>query len=192
MQSPFDMFRDWYLDAESALGAEAAQTMCLATAGPDGSPDARMVLLKGWDERGFVFFTNLESAKGRQLAASPKAALVFHWSARGRQVRIRGEARPLSAEESDRYFATRSRASRIAAWASAQSRPLDGRETLLRRVAEREAEFAGREVPRPPFWGGYRLAPAEIEFWTAGEDRLHDRRLCLREGSGWTSRPLYP
>lgn len=192
MDRPFDLFRAWYAEAESRLGIEAAQTMCLATLGLDGFPDARMVLLKSWDQRGFVFYTNLRSAKGRALEAAPRGALVFHWDPLDRQVRVRGEVELVPGDEADRYFATRPRASRIAAWASAQSDPVESREALLRRVEECARQFDGRDIPRPPFWGGFLLAPREIEFWTAGQDRLHDRLLFVRAAHGWTSRVLFP
>jgi pyridoxamine 5'-phosphate oxidase len=164
----------------------------LATVDARGSPSVRIVLVKAFDARGFVFHTNRESRKARELAANPRAALAFHWAAIGEQVRAEGEVSPLGDAESDAYFATRPRASRIGAWASRQSAPLASREELESAVREIEARFAGREVPRPPFWGGYVLAPARIEFWTSEESRLHRRTLFFRDGDRWRTSLLYP
>jgi pyridoxamine 5'-phosphate oxidase len=164
----------------------------LATADARGRPSVRVVLVKAFDARGFVFHTNRESRKGRELAENPRAALCFHWPAIGEQVRAEGEVSPLGDAESDAYFATRPRASRIGAWASRQSARLGSREELLAAVRAVEARFAGGEVPRPPFWGGYVLRPESIEFWTSAEDRLHERTLFVREGAGWSESSLYP
>ena len=162
--NPVDEFRRWFEEAREA-GVEVPEAMTLATADAEGRPSARLVLLKGADERGFTFFTGYESRKGRELEANPRAALVFYWQALGRQVRVEGAVDAVSAQESDAYFATRPRGSRLAAWASEQSRPLDGREQLALRYAEVERQYEGQDVPRPPHWGGYRLHPEAIEFW---------------------------
>jgi pyridoxamine 5'-phosphate oxidase len=168
--------------------------MCLATATPDGRPSARMVLLKGVDARGFVFYTNLESRKGAELSANPYAALCFHWKTLTRSVRIEGRVEPVSAEEADAYFASRPRGSRIGAWASKQSRPLESRLALEKRVAEFGLKFAVGEIPRPPFWSGFRLVPVRIEFWRDMPFRLHERLLFSREGpdAPWRTEMLYP
>jgi pyridoxamine 5'-phosphate oxidase len=168
-------------------------TACtLATADAGGRPSARTVLLKGADERGFVFHTNYESRKAHQLAENPWAALCFYWTSLGQQVRVEGPAGRVSAEESDAYFATRPRASQIGAWASRQSQPLSSRGHLVAQVALYEARFAGRPVPRPDFWGGYRILPERIEFWWNRLHRLHDRRLYTRRADGWHLERLYP
>ena len=187
---PVDQFRDWY--DRAAREAPLSHAMALATVGADGSPDARMVLLKGFGSEGFRFFTNLESAKARQLERVPRAALILYWRELDRQVRIRGAVRRLSDAESDEYFATRPRDSQIGAWASPQSRVLADRDALDARVRETEERFDGREVPRPPFWGGYVLRPAEIEFWQGQVGRLHDRFLYTREDDGWSIERLAP
>ncbi len=168
-------------------------TACvLATASADGRPSARMVLLKKSSPDGFVFFTNYESRKGRELAANPRAALCFYWATIGWQVRIEGTVERLSPEESDAYFASRPRLSRIAAWASRQSRPLASRAALLARFARYQAKHAVGEVPRPECWGGFRLVPATIELWSSAAHRLHDRRLYRRRDGGWEMERLYP
>ena len=151
-----------------------------------------MVLLKGHDERGFVFYTNQDSRKGNELEANPRAALLFHWKSLRRQVRVEGAVEPVSTEEADAYFATRSRDSQLGAWASDQSRPLDSRETFERRYEEMRARFEGRPVPRPPRWSGFRLVPERIEFWTDRAHRLHERRLFTRNGAAWSEGLLYP
>jgi pyridoxamine 5'-phosphate oxidase len=166
--------------------------VALATADVSGAPSLRMVLLKGVDERGFVFFTNHESRKARDLAANARAALCFYWETIGTQVRVEGSATRVSDQESDAYFATRPRDSQIGAWASRQSAPVASREELLAQVAAMRERFAGQAVSRPPFWGGYLIAPERIEFWSAGEFRLHDRILYTRAGALWRSERLFP
>jgi pyridoxamine 5'-phosphate oxidase len=164
----------------------------LATADTDGRPSVRMVLLRGADERGFVFHTNYNSRKARDIEANPQAALCFHWPTLEEQIRIEGDVARLPAAESDEYFAGRPRGSQLGAWTSAQSDVLASREQFDEEYAATEARFAGRDVPRPPFWGGYRLAPRQIEFWYGRTSRLHDRILYVKEGSDWIVRRLYP
>lgn len=169
-----------------------ATAVTLATASPSGQPSARIVLLRHFDADGFVFFTNYTSRKGRDLEANPRAALCFYWYWIEEQVRIEGTATRVSDAESDAYFATRPRGSQVGAWASRQSQPLASRAVLEARYHERDAEFAGRDVPRPPFWGGYRLVPERMEFWRAGTYRLHDRFAYTREGQWWRTERLFP
>jgi pyridoxamine 5'-phosphate oxidase len=188
---PFRLFSEWLADA-TASEPNDPTAMALATVDGDGLPNVRMVLLKGVDEGGFVFFTNFESDKGRELVAHPKAALCFHWKTLRRQIRIRGSIAPVSAEEADAYFATRARGSRIGAWASKQSRPLESRFALEKAVAAYAAKFAIGEVPRPDYWSGFRLTPLAIEFWKDGQFRLHDRVRFTRKGEGWERARLYP
>jgi pyridoxamine 5'-phosphate oxidase len=166
--------------------------MTLATVGDDGQPSARLVLLKSVDERGFVFYTNVRSRKGRDLAANPRAALTFHWQPLEVQVRIEGRADRVDDAEADEYFATRPRGSQLGAWASDQSDVLARTADLDTRFAEVERRFAGRDVPRPPHWSGYRVRPERIEFWRNRPSRLHERRLFQKEGSGWRETLLYP
>jgi pyridoxamine 5'-phosphate oxidase len=166
--------------------------MTLATVGTDGQPSARLVLLKAVDERGFVFYTNLRSRKGRDLAANPRAALTFHWQPLEVQVRIEGMAEQVDDAEADEYFATRARGSQLGAWASDQSEPIEHEGELDARFAEVERRFAGRDVPRPPHWSGYRVVPVRIEFWRNRPSRLHERRLFERDGEGWRETVLYP
>jgi pyridoxamine 5'-phosphate oxidase len=187
---PIAQFGAWFADAERQAPLPEANT--LATADEAGAPDARMVLLKGYDERGFRFFTNEDSVKGRQLELRPRAALIAYWRELDRQVRVRGGVERLPAEESDAYFANRSRDSQLGAWASPQSQPLADREELDRRVAELSDRFGAGEVPRPEHWGGYLVAPLEIEFWQGQVGRLHDRFLYLRDGAGWRIERLAP
>lgn len=188
---PLDLFRAWLEEAK--VGEINDPTgMALATVDADGLPDLRMVLLKDYDRRGFVFYTNFESAKGRELLATPKAALLFHWKSLRRQVRVRGPVSEVTEAEADAYFASRPRDSRIGAWASDQSRPLEGRFTLEKRVAEYALKFGLGEIPRPPHWSGFRVTPQEIEFWKDGAFRLHDRMLYRRAGDGWETARLYP
>jgi len=190
-RDPFDQFQAWHDEARcSSLSFPNA--MSLSTVRPDGTPASRMVLLSSFDRRGFVFHTNYESAKGVEIAAFPRAALLFWWEPLNRQVRIEGAVERTSPEESDAYFAQRPRGSQLGAWASDQSRPLPARETLEARVREIEARHEGAPVPRPPHWGGYRVIPSAFEFWTGREDRLHDRLRCDRRPDGWVSVRLHP
>jgi pyridoxamine 5'-phosphate oxidase len=189
---PILQFRQWYSEAHSA-GLTEPSAMTLATVGADGRPSARVVLLRGLDERGFAFYTNLQSRKARELVAVPFAALAFLWKEIERQVRVEGSVERVSDGEADAYFATRPRGSQIGAWASTQSAPLRTRDELDARVAEREREFDGGEVPRPPFWGGFRLVPDRIEFWQGRPSRLHDRiEYRLEYDGSWTVERLSP
>ena len=188
---PFRLFAAWFHDAEKSEPADP-NAMALATVDETGLPDVRMVLLKGFDENGFVFYTNFESNKGRQLLAQPKAALVFHWKSLTRQVRVRGLVTVVTDAEADEYYASRARGSRIGAWASQQSRPLESRFALEKAVATWGAKYAIGEIPRPPHWSGFRIAPESIEFWHDRPFRLHDRVVFTREGDGWRKTRLYP
>lgn len=191
-RDPFRLFEAWFEEARRSSGQRDPHAMHLATVGEDGFPQGRIVLLKGFDPRGFVFFTNAESDKGRALESHPRTALTFHWDRLGRQVRIVGAVERIAATESDAYFRSRPRGSRVGAWASAQSRPLADRASLLARVREYEARFGEGEIPRPPHWGGYRVTPRSIEFWQEGEDRLHDRFRFVRGADGWSPQRLNP
>ncbi len=190
---PLALFADWYAEAEKGEPNEPS-AMTLATVGPDGTPSARMVLLKGYDAAGFVFYTNVESRKGRHLLAHPKAALLFHWKSLRRQIRLEGPVSTTTSDEADAYFATRARGSQIGAWASDQSRPLESRFALEKRVAEFTARHVIGTVPRPAHWSGFRLQPVLIEFWQDGAFRLHDRLEYRRSAPGepWATRTLYP
>jgi pyridoxamine 5'-phosphate oxidase len=187
---PVAQFRDWFELAEREVLLPEA--IALATIGDDGLPDARMVLLKGVGEDGFRFFTNYGSAKARQLDGSGSAALIAYWAQLDRQVRVRGPVERLADADSDAYFATRPRDSQLGAWASPQSQPIESREELDRLVADAAARFAGREVPRPPHWGGYLLRPQAVEFWQGQVGRLHDRFRYTRAGDGWAIQRLAP
>jgi pyridoxamine 5'-phosphate oxidase len=192
VDNPFRLFGTW-LDEATASEPNDPTAMTLATVGADGMPSSRMVLLKGFDEDGFVFYTNLGSQKARELAAHPQAALLFHWKSLQRQVRIQGTASPVSAAEADAYYASRHRDSRIGAWASKQSQPMEGRWELEKRVAGFALKFAVGEIPRPEFWSGFRIVPRVIEFWKAGAFRLHDRVRLERQPDGsWSQAPLFP
>jgi len=192
LPDPIALAQRWFADAQ-ASGIEHADAMTLATATPDGRPSARAVLLKGIDARGFAFFTNYESRKGRELDANPYAALVLLWVPLQRQLRVTGRVERLSDEESDAYFATRPRGSQLGAWASAQSRPLPDRSELEQRWAALDERYGGGAVPRPPHWGGFRVAPGEIEVWQGRANRLHDRFAYVRTpDGGWTRERLAP
>ncbi len=190
---PFRLFEAWLAEAKRAEPVNP-DAMALASVDADGVPNVRMVLLKGFDERGFVFYTNLGSVKAEELDAAPKAALAFYWKSLQRQVRARGSVEPVSAAEADAYFATRSRMAQIGAWASKQSTALESRMAFEKAIARYAAKFAIATVPRPPFWSGYRVAPLEIEFWQERLYRLHDRVVFKRSGPAapWTKTRLYP
>ncbi|MEP0069893.1 pyridoxamine 5'-phosphate oxidase [Pyruvatibacter sp.] len=196
-QDPLVLFEEW-LEAAGKSERNDPNAMALATVDEDGLPDVRMVLLKGADRGGFVFYTNLESAKGRELLTSGKAAVCFHWKSLRRQIRVRGPIAQVSDQEADAYFQSRARDSRIGAWASQQSRPLEGRFELEKEVARYTAKHAIGEVPRPPYWSGFRIMPQQIEFWRDRPFRLHDRLVFHRQGDvtgngwDWTTERLYP
>ena len=191
LADPFDQFAVWFMAIQSSGHAEPT-AMTLATVDAHGQPSARVVLLKGFDQQGFVFFSNYASRKAGELAGDARAALLFYWDQSLRQVRIEGRVERVSEPESDEYFATRPRASQIGAWASPQSAPLADRAALERRVAEFTARFGAEPVPRPPHWGGYRVVPMRFEFWQGRTSRLHDRIVYLRAAQGWTRSRIAP
>jgi len=190
-EDPIRLFKEWLAEAAASEPGEA-NAMALATAGADGVPSVRMVLLKGIDERGFVFYTNLGSRKARQIGDNAHAALCFHWKSLGRQVNVQGPVSAVTDAEADAYFATRDRGSQIGAWASKQSQPLGNGFELERRVAKYTARFHVGTVPRPPFWSGFRIAPERIEFWKSGMFRLHDRLVFHKSDDGWRTEKLFP
>jgi pyridoxamine 5'-phosphate oxidase len=191
MTDPFALFEEWFAEARASEPNDP-EAVALATADAVGNPTVRMVLLKGHGPDGFLFYTNDESTKGQQLAENPKAALLFHWKSLRRQIRIEGEVGRVSDEQADTYFASRSRDSQLGAWASDQSRPFDRREIFERRFEEVRLRFDGQDMPRPPHWGGYRVVPERIEFWSDRPHRLHERRLFTRTENGWAEGLLYP
>ncbi|QKV18890.1 pyridoxamine 5'-phosphate oxidase [Oricola thermophila] len=192
-EDPFALFGEWLSEAEKSEINDPNAT-ALATVDEDGLPNVRMVLLKEFDERGFVFYTNFESQKGQEVLSARKAAMCFHWKSLRRQVRVRGPVSVVSDEEADAYFASRARGSRIGAWASKQSRPLESRFALEKAVAKVAARYPVGDIPRPPYWSGFRISPLYIEFWKDGAFRLHDRVVFRRgdEAEGWTRTRLYP
>jgi pyridoxamine 5'-phosphate oxidase len=194
LHDPIALFKQWLSDAQNLPREQLPEptAFALATAAENGQPSIRMLLLKDVDRSGFVFYTNLESRKGRELAANRRAAMNFHWSPMDRQVRVEGRVMPVTDIEANAYFATRPRGSQIGAWASRQSRPMERATDLDARVAEFERKFEGQDVPRPPFWSGFRLEPNSIEFWRGKPNRLHERQQYVREGDGWRVQLLYP
>lgn len=188
---PLALFNDWFAQAERSESSDP-NAMALATADADGHPSVRMVLMKSMDERGFVLYTNRESRKGVDLTVNPHAAICFYWKSLGRQVRAEGPVELVEDEEANTYYASRGRGSRLGAWASQQSRPLDKRSTLIGKVAALNEKYSGNDIPRPPYWGGYRLKPERIEFWHEGKDRLHTRIVYTRNGTAWKREMLYP
>jgi pyridoxamine 5'-phosphate oxidase len=188
---PFALFEEWFTEARLAEPNDS-NAVALATATPQGAPSLRMVLLKGHGPDGFIFYTNIHSRKGREIAANPHAALLFHWKSLRRQIRIEGVLAPVDDATADAYFASRSRDSQLGAVASDQSRVLDARETFVRRYEEAAARFEGRDVERPRYWTGFRLTPHAMEFWLDRQHRLHERRRFVRDGDGWTSALLFP
>jgi len=191
LDNPIDMFAKWFEQAKDT-GIVLPESMTVATATKDGRPSARVVLLKSFDQDGFVFFTNYNSRKGGELADNPHAAIVFHWNILQRQVRIEGAIEKVSEQESLAYFHSRPRGSQLGAWASHQSQPIDSRETLAATVKELEQKYAGQEIPLPPFWGGFRVKPSHIELWQGRSDRLHDRYSFDATATGWQRELLAP
>jgi pyridoxamine 5'-phosphate oxidase len=191
LPDPFSLFAAWMAEAE-ATELNDPNAMTLATVSAGGAPSARIVLLKGWDAAGFVFYTNTESRKGNEIAANAAVALLFHWKSLRRQIRIEGPAAPVTAADADAYYATRPRVSRLGAWASDQSRPLADRAILESRVAELEQRYPGEDIPRPPHWSGYRVRPERFEFWQDMPFRLHDRRVFTPAENGWREGKIFP
>ncbi len=190
-KEPFDLFNEWLKAAEISEPNDH-NAMTISTVDAEGMPNARMVLLKGHDERGFVFYTNYQSTKGQEIQVSGKACLSFHWKSLRRQIRIRGNLELVNDQEADAYFNSRHPQSRLGAWASDQSRPLESRQHLIARLAECEKKYGTETIPRPPHWNGTRVLPVEIEFWQDGEFRLHDRVVFTKNGKNWDSQRLYP
>jgi pyridoxamine 5'-phosphate oxidase len=188
---PLELFEQWFAEARASEPNDP-EAMALATADAEGRPAVRIVLLKGYGADGFVFYTNAQSAKGEQLGSNPRAGLLFHWKSLRRQVRVEGRVERVGDDQADAYFASRTRDSQLGAWASDQSRPLDSRETFERRYDEVRRRFDGQDVPRPPHWGGYRVVPERIEFWSDRPHRLHERLLFTRAADGWAEGLLYP
>ncbi|WOE75026.1 pyridoxamine 5'-phosphate oxidase [Alterisphingorhabdus coralli] len=191
MTDPFALFDTWFTEARETE-INDSNAMALATADASGMPSLRMVLLKGHDRQGFVFYTNLGSNKASDLKANPQAALLFHWKSLRRQIRVAGQVSSVDDAAADAYFASRSRDSQLGAWASLQSEPLDSRDTFMARYDEVRARYDGQDVPRPPHWSGFRIAPQRFEFWEDREHRLHHRRVFLPDGDAWTEGLLYP
>ncbi len=188
---PLEQFRAWFEEAKTTESL-LPEAMSVASVGADGRPSSRMVLLKEADERGFVFYTNLGSRKGQEIGANASVALLFHWKSLKRQIRIEGNAEPVADEEADAYFASRDRGAQIGAWASDQSRPMEGRFDLEKRVAQFTAKFGVAKIDRPPFWSGLRVVPDRYEFWNDGRFRLHERLIYIRNGGDWRTERLYP
>ena len=188
---PMRLFADWFAQARASEPNDP-DAMALATVDADGLPDVRMVLLKDFDERGFTFYTHVDSAKGREMTATPKAAFVLHWKSLRRQIRVRGRIEPVSDAEADAYFASRPKQAQIGAWASNQSKPLESRFAFEQEIAKYAARYALGTVPRPPGWSGFRVIPQEMEFWHDRPFRLHDRIVFKRDGDGWSKTRLYP
>lgn len=190
-QSPFSLFGTWFAEAKTSEASDP-NAMTVATVGANGRPAARTLLLKAWDESGFVFYSNLGSRKAQDMHANPYVALLFHWKSLQRQIRIEGKVSAVEAAQADAYFATRPRISQLGAWASRQSQPLPSRQVFEDRIGEMEARFAGHEVPRPDFWSGWRLVPDYFEFWQGVDFRLHERLIFKSTAQGWETEHLYP